>query len=81
MEEFQEKQKKEKDPIERYCYEIRCERAAYEITYEEMRENMVANVKHMIALEEQEREAERQPTKPDGMSKLQWQKESRNKSD
>jgi hypothetical protein len=44
-----------------------------------MKENMVANMKPMIALEEQERDAERQPTKPDGMTKLQWQKEIRNK--
>ena len=58
---------------------IRGERAAYEITYEEMKENMASNVMHMIAIEEQERDAERQPTKPDGMTKLQWQKESRNK--
>src|SRR6266705_428585 len=76
---WQNKQRKEKDPIERYCYDIRGERAAYEISYEEMKENMVANVRHMIAIEDQEREAERRPTKPDGMTKLQLQKESRNK--
>jgi hypothetical protein len=76
---WQNKQRKEEDPLERYCYDIRGERAAYEITYEEMKENMAANVMHMIAIEEQERDVERQPTKPDGMTKLQWQKESRNK--
>jgi hypothetical protein len=49
---WQEKQRKEEDPIERYCYDIRGERAIYEITYEEMRENMATNVKHMISIEE-----------------------------
>src|SRR2546427_5741310 len=76
---WQNKQRKEEDPIERYCYDIRGERATYEITYEEMKENMAANVMHMSAIEEQERDAERQPTKPDGMTKLQWLKERRNK--
>ena len=44
---WQEKQKKEEDPIERYCYDIRGERAAYEITYEEMKENM-AYQRHVV---------------------------------
>jgi hypothetical protein len=33
---WQEKLRKEEDPIERYCYDIRGERADYEITYEIM---------------------------------------------
>jgi hypothetical protein len=56
---WQSKQRKKEDPIERYCYDIRGERAAYEITYEEMKENMAANVKAIIAIDDQEREAER----------------------
>jgi hypothetical protein len=44
-----------------------------------MKENMAANVKAMIAIDDQEREGERQPTKPDGMTKLQSQKESKDK--
>jgi hypothetical protein len=43
-----------------------------------MKENIAANVRHMIAIEEQERDAKRQPNKPDGVTKMQWQKESRN---
>ena len=35
---------------------------------------MASNVKAMIAIDDQEREAESQPTKPNGMTKLQWQK-------
>jgi hypothetical protein len=71
--------KKNKGKKYRYCYDIRGELADYEITYEEMRENIAASVKAMIAIEDQKRDAERQPTKPDGMTNLKWQKESRNK--
>jgi hypothetical protein len=76
---WQEKLRKEKDPIERYCYDIHGERADYEITYEEMKEDMATIVRAMIAIDEQNRDAERQPTKPDGMTKLQRQREMRNK--
>jgi hypothetical protein len=76
---WQEKQKKEEDPIECYCYDIRGEMADYEITYEENKQNEATKVRTLIALEKRKIEDERQPPKPAGMTNLQWQKEMRNK--
>jgi hypothetical protein len=81
--EYCKKLKKQEDPIERYCYDIRSEVPDYEISFEEhlREEQEVANIRQLNTQKFLEYIDTRQffRMKPEGMTDKQWVKEKRKK--
>lgn len=72
-----EEQKKQEDPIERYCYDIRCEIPDYEISFE-VRQKEIKELRQIRdAILKEEQDAQTTDVKPQGMTNKQWSKEKR----
>jgi hypothetical protein len=70
-------QKKQEDPIERYCYDIRCEIPDYEIS-SEVHQKEIEELRQMRdAILKEEQDAQTTDVKPEGMTNKQWSKEKR----
>lgn len=70
-------QKKREDPIERYSYDIRCEIADYELSFEEHQKETEELWQMREALLKEEQDAQTIGVKPEGMTNKEWSKEKR----
>jgi hypothetical protein len=70
-------QKKQEDPIERYCYDIRCEIPDYEKSFEERQKEIEESWQMREATLKEEQDAQTTWVKPEGMTNKEWSKEKR----
>jgi hypothetical protein len=72
-------QKKQEDPIERYCYDIRGEIADYEMSFEEHQKEIEESWQMREATLKEEQDAQTTGVKTQGMTNKEWSKEKRKK--